>query len=263
MEISLIIPVYNSSEILPKLIDQILDRLNTKEQKYEIILVDDSSKDDSWKTILYLSSKNKNIKGIQLDKNYGQHNALMAGLNNCLGNYVILMDDDLQHNPKYIYEIYNVIKNNNDVCYVNYLNRQHKNWKKFVSWSNNIISSIIMNKPFNIYTSSFKGIKKKIVIEIIKSKKNEVFLDWLIINATKKIKMIDVEHQKRLSGKTNYGLKKLLLLWTSMILNVPLNPKRFSFFLLIILKIFIGIFLYSFIKKRKIVSQFNILNKTF
>ena len=165
MEISVIIPVYNSSEILPKLIDQILDRLNTKEQNYEIILVDDSSKDDSWKTILYLSSKNKNIKGIQLDKNYGQHNALMAGLNNCLGNYVILMDDDLQHNPKYIYEIYNVIKNNYDVCYVNYLNRQHKNWKKFVSWSNNIISSIIMNKPFNIpnfnKTEFFKTLAKR------------------------------------------------------------------------------------------------------
>ena len=245
------------------MINQISDHLATKEQDYEIILVDDSSNDDSWKTILYLSSKNKNIKGIQLDKNYGQHNAIMAGLNNCLGDYVILMDDDLQHNPKYIYQIYNVIKKDNDVCYVNYLNRQHQNWKKFVSWSNNIVSSIIMNKPFNIYTSSFKGIKKEIVIQIIKSKKKEVFLDWLIINSTKKIKMIDVEHQKRFSGKTNYGLKKLLLLWTGMILNVPLNPKKFSFILLIILKIFIGIFLYSFIKKKEVNNQFNILNKTF
>ena len=160
MEVSIIIPVYNSEKILTELIDQIKKEVESFSKKFEVILVNDFSHDDSWKIIKNLSNKYNFIKGIDLKKNYGQHNAIVAGLNFSSGDYMILMDDDLQHNPIYIKNILDELQNGNDVCYVKYLKRKHVFWKKFLSWLNNATSSFLANKPFNIYTSSFKGFNK-------------------------------------------------------------------------------------------------------
>ena len=173
------------------------------------------------------------------------------------------MDDDMQHDPIYIKKIYEQLKQNKDVCYVNYLNRQHALWKRVVSWLNNVISSFLMDKPLKIYTSSYKGIKKNIKEEIIKDKRNEVFLDLSIFEITKNVTIVDIEHKKRLSGKTNYNLKKLLILWSAMIINLKLNYKKISFIPLLILKLFIGKFLYILIKNKNITEQYKISEKTF
>jgi polyisoprenyl-phosphate glycosyltransferase len=263
MNLSIIIPVYNSSLILPKLIKSIHKNTNKKKLKKEIILINDSSKDDSWKTILKLKKKYNFIKGINLKKNYGQHNAIISGLNFSKGNIVVLMDDDMQHHPKYIIKIYNeLINGNSDVCYVKYLKRKHLKWKIFVSWLNNIIASFLALKSITIYTSSFKGINKKIISKMIKYKKNEVFLDWLILKQTNKISVINILHKKRFSGKTNYNLKKLLELWSIMIMNI--EPKTiFHNLYLLLPKIFVKLFVYPFVKKNNINEQYKILNKTF
>ena len=160
MEISVIIPVYNSSSIVKLLIENLEKNLIFVDD-FEIILINDFSTDNSWEEIVKISKNNKKIRGINLSKNYGQHNAIMAGLNECRGEFIILMGDDMQHDPIYIKKIYEQLKQNKDVCYVNYLNRQHALWKRVVSWLNNVISSFLMDKPLKIYTSSYKGIKKK------------------------------------------------------------------------------------------------------
>ena len=263
MELSIIIPVYNSSLIVKSLIENIEKKLVFLKQEFEIILVNDFSTDNSWEEIVKISKNNKKIKGISLSKNYGQHNAIMAGLNECSGEYIILMDDDMQHDPIYIKKIYEQLRHDKDVCYVNYLNRQHAFWKRTVSWLNNVVSSFLMDKPFKIYTSSYKGIKKDIKNEIIKDKRNEVFLDLSIFESTKNVTIIDIEHKKRLSGKTNYSLKKLLILWSAMIINLKLNYKKISFIPLLILKLFIGKFLYKLIKNKNITEQYKISEKTF
>ena len=224
MEISIVIPVYNSCEILPNLISEIDKNLSKKNFDFEVFLINDFSKDNSWGEIKELSKKFKFIKGINLKDNYGQHNAIIAGLNFCKGNFVILMDDDMQHDPKYIIEIYNELKKDFDICYVRYLKRKHIFWKKFVSWLNNIISSVLAFKSLKIYTSSFKGFNKKVCSEIKKFKKKEVFLDWLILKQSKKVSIIKIVHQERYKGKTNYNLKNLFNLWSIMIINIsPIN----------------------------------------
>ena len=112
MKLSIIIPVYNSAKILPELTEQIVNNLKNKITSFEIYFINDCSNDNSWNIIVNLSKKYSWVKGINLKNNYGQHNAVMAGLNLCNGDDVILMDDDLQHDPKYIYEIYNRAKIN-------------------------------------------------------------------------------------------------------------------------------------------------------
>ena len=132
----------------------------------------------------------------------------------------------------------------------------------FVSWFKNLTASILANKPISIYTSSFKGFNNKICKNIILTKKNQVFLDWLILDQTNKISVIEVLHNERYSGVTNYDLKKLFSLWSVMILNI-VPKKKLSSVLLFFLKLLINVFSYIFIKKKDIKEQFSILEKTF
>jgi polyisoprenyl-phosphate glycosyltransferase len=262
MNLSIIIPVYNSSLILHKLIDEIHNVTKNKDIKKEIILINDCSKDNSWEIIRELADKFDFVKGINLEINYGQHNAIMAGLNLCSGQFCILMDDDMQHQPKYILEIHEQLLKGFKVCYVKYLKRKHLKWKIFVSWLNNIVASILALKPIKIYTSSFKGFNREITNQVIQFKKKEVFLDWLILNSSNNIAIIEILHQERFSGKTNYNLKRLLELWSIMIMNIETRTVLHSLWL-ILPKTFVRFFVYPFVKKININEQYKILDQTF
>ena len=255
MKVSIISPVFNSSSMLEELVQRInktMDNLNLQ-NNYELVLINDASKDDSWKTITVLIKQFTFIKGINLSENFGQHNAIMAGLNNCIGKYIITIDDDLQHPPEFFSDILNELKTQ-DVCYTNYKNRKHIGWKKFVSNLNNIISSFILNKPIKIYMSSYRGMIEEIKFKIIRFKKPDVYIDGLIINSTKNIGMINVDHHARRFGESNYNLKKLLILWSNMILNVSFLPLRSASILGLSLK-----FIIKLIRKKNIKKQFEIL----
>jgi len=255
MKVSIIVPVYNSSPMLNELVQRIEATMNNMNlnNDYELLLINDASKDDSWETIIKLIKKFSFIKGINLSENFGQHNAIMAGLNNCIGKYIITIDDDLQHPPEFFSDILNELKTK-DVCYTNYKNRKHIGWKKFVSNLNNIISSFILNKPLKIYMSSYRGMVEKIKLKIIRFKDPDVYIDGLIINSTKNIGMINVDHHARRFGESNYNLKKLLILWSNMILNFSFLPLRSASILGLTLK-----FIIKLIRKKNIKKQFEIL----
>jgi len=243
MKISIIIPVYNSEQILEELIERInnvLKQIYLKESS-EIIMVNDFSIDGSWEKIKDLSKKNSNIKGLNLTENFGQHNALLAGLHLCSGDNIITLDDDLQHPPEFFPDILEKLKEH-EVCYTNYKNRKHLTWKKIVSKINNVVSSFLLNKPLNVYMSSFRGLNRKIVLEIIKFKKPNVYLDGLIIESTKNIGMITVDHHARKKGESNYTFQKLLVLWSNMIMNFSFLPLRPASLVGICLKFLIKLF---------------------
>ena len=265
MNLSIIIPVFNSANILEQLVSSIHNSLNniTFQDEFEIILVNDFSSDNSWKEIKILSNKFPSVKGLNLSKNYGQHNAIMAGLNECVGDKIITMDDDLQHPPESIKDIYDELQKNFDSCYTYYLNRQHPLWKKFISWLNNLVSSYLLNKPLRIYLSSFRGFKKNILKEIINYKEPQVYLDGLILKATRNISMISVPHQKRLYGNSNYNFKKLISLWSDMAINFPVYPLRFITFFGLIIKYLIIIYKNIFISSEKNKDQYSIKEKTY
>ena len=259
MKLSIIIPVYNSATILHKLNNRILKSVEEMKliNDFELIMINDFSEDSSWEIIKELSQNNNYIKGISLDKNYGQHNAIMAGLNFCSGEKIITLDDDLQHPPEFFFNILEKL-NENEVCYTYYKNRQHIKWKKLVSKVNNIVSSFLLNKPFHIYMSSFRGIKKEIVVKIIEYKEPNIYLDSLILNHSNNVGMITVDHYARQEGESNYTLNKLLIRWSNMVLNFSFYPIRFASIFGLILKFFIKI-----IRKKGNKSQFQISEKTF
>ncbi len=262
MKLSIIIPVYNSEKILPILSQSIFKNISNEMKKFEIIFVNDFSHDNSWKIISKLAKKKKYIKGIDLKKNYGQHYAIFVGLKYAKGEKIICMDDDMQHDPSYLKSIFKKLKEGNEVCYVRYLARKHNMLKVFISWLNNIISSYLMSKSSTIYTSSFKGFNKIIRNRIIKNSSDFVFLDYWIISYGKKIKIIDVNHKKRLEGDTNYKFRQLITLWSNMIFLIDSRKRNFKTFIVIILKTFFQLFLKNYInykKSRKILIR----SKTF
>ena len=262
MDLSIIIPVFNSEPILPSLVKEIDIAFKNKKLKKELKFINDFSDDNSWKTIKHLTNSYSFIKGINLKENYGQHNAIAAGLNHANGEYIIMMDDDLQHDPKYLIEILYELKKGYDSCYVKYLHRKHLLWKKILSYLNHITASYLSGKPVSIYTSSFKGINKEICNKINNDRNFEVFLDWIIVENSKKIQTIEILHRERFKGKTNYNMKKLLILWSNMILKI--KPKnKFKKFLLLLIKFVINFFLLKFIKKKEFKEKFAISEKIF
>ncbi len=227
MDLSIVIPVYNSEDILPNLVKEIENYVNFIDN-FELILVNDCSPDDSWRVIKELKEKYKFIKGVNLRKNAGQHNAIMAGLNNSNGEVIIMMDDDLQHSPSYIKNLYNEIKNGVDVCYTKFKNKKHKTWKIAGSKFNDLIANVLLKKPKDLYLSSFKSISKDIKDEIIKYDGAYPYIDGLIILTTNNISTIEVKHFDRFAGEGNYNLIKSTSLWLKMATNFSILPLRFA-----------------------------------
>ncbi len=258
MDLSIIIPVYNSSNIIRNLTKQI--SLNLKNQlKYEILLINDSSIDNSWEIISRLSKKFRYIKGINLKKNYGQHTAIFVGLKYAKGKKIITMDDDLQHPPSSINQILITLKKY-DLCYTLYLKRKHVFWKKTVSYLNNIFSSFLFNKSFKIYLSSYRGFDSNLLPKMFKNKKNVIFIDSLLLYSTKNITAISVKHKKRYRGESNYNIKNLFSLWFDMIENYHFFPIRLGSIIGFVANIFVKIIRIKFLETNK---KIEIKSKTF
>lgn len=228
-EISIVIPVYNSHECVAELSRQIADAL--KGIEYEQIMVNDCSRDSSWEEIRKVSLTNKNVLGINLRKNGGQDSAILTGLNFASGNWVIIMDDDLQHSPYDIPRLYSEAKKGFDVCYGNFNTKKQKLWKNMGSWFNGKISEIALGKPKNIYLSPFKIISGAIAKELVKFNNLFPYIDGLIFQVTQNITQITIEHHKRELGKSNYNLIKSIKVFLRMFFGFSTMPLKISTFI--------------------------------
>lgn len=230
LEVSIVIPVYRSESILPKLVAkvaEVMDALHLS-NSFELVLVNDCSPDNSWKVITEQAAQHTFIKGISLRKNFGQHNAVMAGLHHAKGRYVILMDDDLQHPPSSIGKLLDALRSGYDVCYTNYVGRQHALWKKVGSKFNDLVATYALRKPKGLYLSSFKALRLEVVQEVIRYDGPYAYVDGLILDVTNSITSVDIEHQARLEGEGNYNLRKSLSLWMKMLTSFSILPLRFA-----------------------------------
>lgn len=230
--LSIVVPVYGSEKILPLLVAQIYQAITAMEcaNRFELILVNDGSPDNSWSVISDLARQYDFIRGVSLRRNFGQHNAIMAGLNFARGDFAILMDDDLQHPPQAISEIVKALSNGCDVCYTRYIGRKHAAWKIIGSRFHDWIATRLLNKPKGLYLSSFKGLRRDIVREIIRYDGPYAYVDGLILDITRAITMIDVHHQDRHEGEGNYNLRRSLSLWLKMATSFSVMPLRVATF---------------------------------
>lgn len=226
MKLSIIIPVFNSESSIKQLVEQLI--LILGEKCFQIILVNDHSKDKSEQICLDLSNTYNCVDFIGLRKNFGEHNAVMCGFHFVKGDYAVIIDDDFQNPPSEILKLVNcAISGNYDVVFSKYKTKKHPLWRNIMSKINNRIASMLLNKPKDLYLSSFKVIKSELLEEIIKYKGPFPYIDGLILRISNSFGTVEVEHHVRKDGVTNYTFKKLFSLYMNMFINFSVKPLRF------------------------------------
>lgn len=230
MLLSVVIPVYHGAVTIQKLIESVQEKL--QEFSFEIILVNDGSKDDSEKKCLELAEKFTNISFLSLRKNFGEFQAVMCGLNHTKGDYAVIIDDDFQNPPSEIIKLLETAQQGDfDVVYGQYDEKKHHQFRNLGSWFVNQITTSLFKKPQDLYLSSFKLIKKEIVEEICQYKGPYPYIDGLIFNVTDNVGKVTVLHDNRQSGASNYTAKKLASLFLNIIFGYSLLPVRLAMFL--------------------------------
>ncbi len=231
MKISIAIPVYNSENTIAELVNKLVAELQNF--NLEIILVNDSSKDNSHNVCVQLFNRYQNIvKYYLLAKNVGEHNAVMAALNHATGDYVLIMDDDFQNPVSEVIKLIEYISANNyDVVYTFYEKKEHSFLRNLGSRFNDKVANYMLAKPKDLYLSSFKIINKFLVESIKLYNLPYPYIDGLILRTTANIGKIKVSHQKRKEGKSQYTISKLLSLWMNMFTNFSILPLRLAMFL--------------------------------
>lgn len=217
---SIVIPCYKSDQTIRKVVELTMAEMEKMGRKeYEFVLVDDASPDGG-KTLQALRGLVRDydcVKVVELAKNSGQHNAVMAGLNYAAGEILIAMDDDMQTHPSQLPIILNELDKGYDIVYGYYPNKQHSKFRNFGSYVNYMTVRILLKKPKDLKTSSFWAIKKFVRDYAVQYKSAYTHLQGVFLRITRNISSVPIQHFKREVGTSNYTMKKLMQLWSNII----------------------------------------------
>lgn len=228
-KISFVIPCYNSSLTLEKVVAEIRDTME-KLNKYtwEIILVNDCSPDNTFQVIEKLCTRYTNICGVNLAKNFGQHGALMAGFHQVKGDILVCLDDDGQTPADEVGRLLDKIEAGEDVVYASYAHKQHSLFRNFGSFVNEKMAQFLLGKPKELYVSSYFAARRFIVDEMLKYENAYPYVIGLVLRTTKKISNVPVNHRQREIGESGYTLSKLLGLWFNGFTAFSTRPLRIA-----------------------------------
>jgi dolichol-phosphate mannosyltransferase len=224
--ISVVSPVYQAAEIIPRLVAETTLALQSITDSFEIILVDDGSKDDSWESIKKECIKSKNVKGFRLSRNFGQHSAITAGLSYARGDWIVVMDCDLQDRPDQISILYNKALEGFDIVYARRRIRKDSKLKKLYSRAFYALFSFLTSTMQDAAVANF-GIYNHKVIKAVLSMNDSIryfpaMVQWVGFKSTR----VDVEHSSRTQGESTYSFKKMVRLAINIIISFSDKPLR-------------------------------------
>ena len=224
--ISIVSPVYRAEKILPVLVSEINLVMERIGEDYEIILVDDRSPDNSWEVMKVLSGQNPKIKSIRLSRNFGQHSAIFAGLTKAKGDWVVVMDCDMQDQPKEIAKLYKKALEGYDIVLGQRENRKDKFLKKLTSRLFYKVFNYLSGANFDNNVANF-GIYHQKTIKSILDMKDYVkffslFINWIGFKSVS----IPIEHGEREEGKSTYSVGRLFKQAFNVIISFSDKPLR-------------------------------------
>jgi undecaprenyl-phosphate 4-deoxy-4-formamido-L-arabinose transferase len=225
--LSIVIPVYRGEKTVGRLVHKLGDHLGSR-YDLEIVLVNDGSPDNSAAVCRNLANTLSFVKFLNLSRNFSEHNAVMAGLNHATGDYTVIMDDDFQNPPSEVIKLVEEIEKGYDVVFSYYAVKQHHFFRNLGSQLNNWMASVLLEKPKDLYLSSFKVISRFVVGELIKYDGPYPYVDGLILRFTRNYSRVLVAHDPRQEGKSGYTIKKLVALWLNMFTSFSVLPLRMA-----------------------------------
>ena len=226
--ISIIVPVYNGEATLDELTTRIKAVLTPVVEHFEIILVNDGSQDSSWEVITRLSEQNKIIRGLNLMQNYGQHNALLAGIQGAQYEIIVTIDDDLQHPPEEIPRLASKLSEGYDVVYGRPSARRHSAWRNISSKILKSVIKIVLGAKMGAQSSAFRAFRTILRSGFANFTDAQLSIDVLLSWSTARVTHILVDHQERHVGKSGYSFRKLVLLAFNMLTGYSTLPLRIA-----------------------------------
>lgn len=224
--LSIVIPVYNAEKTIGDLCRALMALLQS-EYRLEIVLINDCSRDNSDAICKSLQAEYpETIIYARLSRNFGEHNAVMAGLNQTSGEYVVIMDDDFQNPPEEVPRLAREIQKGFDVVYCQYHEKNDGLLRNVGSYLSGSMARVVLDKPSNLYLSSFKIMNRFLVDEIIIHKNPKPYIDAIILGITRNIGVLEVRHDMRREGRSGYTVRKLFALWGDMFVSYSLIPIR-------------------------------------
>jgi undecaprenyl-phosphate 4-deoxy-4-formamido-L-arabinose transferase len=225
---SFVIPVFNGEATIEGVVARILRAFNG--EPIQIVLVDDGSHDSSARVCRELALNHReHVEFVELARNFGEHSAVLAGLAQSKGTMVAVLDDDGQNPPEELPGMFaTLIQTGADVVYGKYMERKHHWFRVAGSRFNDAVANVMLNKPKGLYLSSFKVMNRFIVNEIVKHRGPFPYIDGLICRTTRRLVQVEVSHDSRTSGKSNYNLRRLIRLWLNMFLGFSILPLRLT-----------------------------------
>lgn len=224
--VSVVVPVYNSESSIGELCNRLITVLASISHKYEIVMVDDGSKDNSFSEMSKVHDNYKAVKVIGLDGNFGQQNAIMCGLRHTTGDYVITIDDDLQHPPEEIPRLLEKLDIGFDVVYGIPAAKKHSQVRNLGTAVTDLFFRILCSKPKAVRVGSFRGLKRQVVDKISSERISFVYITAITLKHSKNIGNVTVEHASRKYGSSNYSFCKLINLFYKLVVNYSGLPFK-------------------------------------
>jgi glycosyltransferase involved in cell wall biosynthesis len=219
VDYSIVVPVFNSQGTLGELVSRTAEVFSRIAGEYEIILVDDCSQDESWQVSSRLSAGDPRIRACRLSQNQGQHAATIEGFRRCRGQYVITLDDDLQHPPEEIPQLIRPLENGYPVVIARYTQKRHSALGNLASALKRAIERWLYGTPGSLYISGFKALRLDLARDIASAHATDPYLPGEIYKRVpvERIKNVDVRHEARAAGRSRYGVWRSLRFLANMI----------------------------------------------
>jgi glycosyltransferase involved in cell wall biosynthesis len=224
--ISVVVPVYNSETTLATLIDRLEPVLRASAENFEVVLVNDASRDKSWDVITQLVEKNAWVRGINMMRNYGQHGALLCGIRAARFDVTVTIDDDLQNPPEEIPILLAPLKENFDVVYGKPRTEQHGLWRDLASLITKLALQAAMGAETARQASAFRAFRTKVRDGFSEFRGPFVAIDVLLTWSTTRFTVVEVRHEPRTSGVSNYTFRKLVVHALNMMTGFSTLPLR-------------------------------------
>ncbi|NQV53706.1 MAG: glycosyltransferase family 2 protein [Flavobacteriales bacterium] len=223
---SIIIPVYNSEELVAKTVHAILDEMEHHRFEIEMILVNDGSPDGSWEVISQLARQFSNVRSINLLHNFGQHTAVLCGIAHAKGEYLVTMDDDLQNPPSELPKLFAKIAEGYDLVFARFDQKKHAGYRKLGSKIIGYLNKKVFDKPDDIVLTNFRIFTKETAQRVLQYRTNYPYIPGMLLMSAGRIANVTTSHHSRERGTSNYSIWKILQLVSRLLFNYSSYPLR-------------------------------------